>query len=217
MNHARDLHGLVSVGSALYAVGGSQLIGSQRSIEKFDGTKWEDAGEMNGYRQDFCSLAWGEDGILVIGGYDDVGGQTRTELYNTSTNSWTRLQDMDTGRGQHACAHYEGGVAIGGGWTFNNDPDWPAQEVTRTSAWYNPELDAWTELGTMRNGRTKFALDTVNGSLTAIGGWEGIYTGSIEQLGADGGWDWREDSLGVQKAAFGVVKVTGILEDENCT
>lgn len=216
MSHGRDRHGLVVVGSALYAVGGSQSIGSQRSIERFDGTKWEDIGETNGYRQDFCALAWGDDGVLLTGGYDDLGGESRTELYNISTNSWTLLQDMDIGRGMHSCAHYMGGVAVGGGWTFNNDPLDPGQEVARSASWYDPALDAWTELGIMRNGRTKFALETVNGTLTAIGGWEGFYTESIEQLGADGAWDWYEESLGIQKAAFGVVKVTGLLEDENC-
>ena len=28
-------------------------------------------------REDFCTVAWGEDEILVIGGYDDIGRQTR--------------------------------------------------------------------------------------------------------------------------------------------
>merc|ERR1719500_40954 len=106
-------------------------------------------------------------------------------------------------------------LMVEGGWSFNNDPDWPAQEVTRTTAWYDPEENTWTDLGLMRNRRTKFALETVNGSLTAIGGWEGFFTESIEQLG-ETGWDWFESSLGVQKASFGVVKVTGLLEDENC-
>jgi len=217
LNHGRKLFGLVELGPYLYAVGGSQAIGSQISIERFDGSKWEEIGETNGYRQDFCTLAWGDDGILTIGGYDDFGEESRTELYNTTTNTWTLLHKMDIGRGMHACAHYQGGVAVAGGWTFNNDPDFPGQEVTRTSAWYDPVQDAWTDLGIMRNRRTKFALEVVNGTLTAIGGWEGFYTESIEQLGPDGGWDWFEESLGVQKAGFGVVKVTGLLEDENCT
>jgi len=216
MNHGRKLFGLVAQGDYLYAVGGSQSIGSETSIERFDGAKWEEVGETNGYRQDFCTLAFEEDGILVMGGYDDIGGQTRTELYNLTTMTWSRLQDMEIGRGQHACAHYNEGVVVAGGWTFNNDPDFPGQEVTRTSAWYDPKNDTWMELDMLRNRRTKFGLSTVNGTLTAIGGWEGFYTESIEQLDPEEGWDWRDDSLGVQKAAFGVVKVVGLLEDENC-
>ena len=41
-------------------------------------------------REDFCAVAWGEDGILLLGGYDDLGYQTRTELYNVTSRSWTR-------------------------------------------------------------------------------------------------------------------------------
>jgi len=216
MNHGRKQFGLVEVGPYLYAVGGSQSIGSQRSIERFDGTAWQDVGETNGYRQDFCALGWGDDGILVIGGYDDMGGETKTELYNVTSNTWTMLQELDIGRGMHACSHYEGGVVVAGGWTDNNDPDWPGQEVTRTSAWYNPVENTWTDLAIMRNRRTKFALATVNGTLTALAGWEGFYTESVEQLGPDG-WDWADSSLGVQKAGFGVVRVVGLVEDDNCS
>jgi len=216
MSHGRALHGLVVVGGSLYAVGGSQAIGSQRAIERFNGTGWEDVGEVNGYRQEFCALAWGDDGILLTGGYDDFGEETRTELYTISTNSWVLLKHMDIGRGMHACAHYKGGVAVAGGWSTDHDPTSPSEALTKTSAWYDAVDDTWTDLGIMRNGRTKFALETINGTLTAIGGWDGSYSESIEQLGPDGGWELSEESLGVQKAAFGVVKVTGFLEDENC-
>lgn len=50
LNYFRDRHGLVTVGSRLYAVGGSRSIGSERSIEMFDGEKWQEVGETNGYR-----------------------------------------------------------------------------------------------------------------------------------------------------------------------
>ena len=80
-------------------------------------------------------MKWGNDGILLTGGYDDLGGETRTELFNTTTKMWTRLADMPLGRGMHACSLYQDGVVVAGGWTFNNDPDFPGQEVTTTSQW----------------------------------------------------------------------------------
>ena len=46
----RDRHGLVTVGPHLYAVGGSRSIGSERSIEMFDGTEWVEVGETDGFR-----------------------------------------------------------------------------------------------------------------------------------------------------------------------
>ena len=37
---------------------------------------------------------------------------------------------------------------------------------------YDPVEDTWTDLAIMRNRRTKFALAPLNGTLTALGGWE---------------------------------------------
>jgi len=109
-----------------------------------------------------------------------------------------------------------GGVMIAGGWTANNDPDFPGQEVTRTSEWYDPAENVWVEMGILRNRRTKFALEVLNGTLTAMGGWEGYYTESIEVLGPNGAWDWADYSLTQQKAGFGVAHVDELVEDENC-
>merc|ERR1712198_13877 len=100
--------------------------------------------------------------------------------------------------------------------SIDNDPDFPGQEVTRTSEWYDPVENVWVEMGILRNRRTKFALEVLNGTLTAVGGWEGYYTESIEILGPDGAWDWADYSLTQQKAGFGVAHVGELLEDENC-
>jgi len=216
MMHARDNFGLVVVGGDLYAVGGSVAIGSQHSIERYNGSAWEEVGQTLGFREDFCTVAWGDDEILVIGGYDDIGRQTRTEVFNVTSGSWRQLAVLNVGRGMHACAKYNGGVMIAGGWTNNNDPDFPGQEVTRTTEWYDPAENIWVEMGILRNRRTKFALDVVNGTLTAMGGWEGYYTESVEVLGPDGAWDWADYSLTQQKAGFGVAHVNEMLEDENC-
>ena len=49
-DNSRDRHALVSVGGNLYAVGGSRSIGSERSIEMFDGTQWQEIARTNGFR-----------------------------------------------------------------------------------------------------------------------------------------------------------------------
>ena len=43
-----------------------------RSIEKFNWEeyKWEQFSEIQGFREDFCALPWGDDSVAVIGGYD---------------------------------------------------------------------------------------------------------------------------------------------------
>ena len=50
----------MTLGSRIYAVGGSRSIGSERSIEMFDGTQWQEVGETNGYRclTTFVSKIW---------------------------------------------------------------------------------------------------------------------------------------------------------------
>lgn len=216
--HARDYHGMVVVGDSLFVVGGRQFIGSEHSIERFNGDEWEDFGETYGFRTDFCTLPWGEDGILLIGGYDDIGNQKGVDLFNITTKAWRKLGYLNIGRGEHGCAEYLGGVVVAGGWTANNDPNWPGQVVTKTSEWYDPGTNSWTELGTLRAGRTKFALETVNGTLFALGGWEGNYVQSIETLSPDdGGWDYFDQNLDERKAAFAVVKVPeDLLEDTSC-
>ena len=73
-------------------------------------------------RENFCALALGEDGILVTGGYDDVGSQRRTEVFNVTSGTWRQLAMMpDQGRGLHSCAHWEGGAVVAGGWTLAED------------------------------------------------------------------------------------------------
>merc|ERR550532_166639 len=82
MMHARDNFGMEVVGGNLYAVGGHlSAIGSQHSIERYNGTAWEEVGQTLGFREDFCTVPWGEDEILVIGGYDDIGRQTRQNCF----------------------------------------------------------------------------------------------------------------------------------------
>ena len=95
----------------------------------------------------------------------------------------------------------QGGMIAAGGWTETQD-GW--NEISHTAVWYDPTSASWVQIENLRKGRTQFALETVNGTMTAIGGFDvsvvccvclcllgnalqGIYTESIEQLGPDGG------------------------------
>jgi len=216
MIHARDRHGLITLGDKLYAVGGSRSIGSERSIEMFDGTQWVEVGETNGFREDFCALAWGEDGILLTGGYDDVGSQRRTELFNVTSGTWQMLANMPgQGRGVHSCSHWMGGVVVAGGWTLAEDEI--SYDISNNVNWYDPVADSWTVMNNMERGRSSFALVPVNGTLTAIAGWNGMYTESIEEMGQDGVWHYLDQGLGEAKASFGIIKLKdGYFDDPNC-
>ena len=45
----------------------------------------------------------------MIGGYDNGGGQRRTELFNVTTMKWSQLDPMPIGRGLHSCGLYQAG------------------------------------------------------------------------------------------------------------
>jgi len=212
MIHAREQFALVVTGGMLYAVGGNDAIGEHNSIERFnvDLNSWEEFGFMQGVRMDFCALHWGEEDILVVGGYDDQDIKTRVEVFSTSTKTWSQLAPLNIGRGMHACAHYNGGVAVAGGWVAI------PSHAAKSSEWYDPVQNIWIETGMMTVKRTKFALEVMNGTLTALGGWNGFYTDAIEVMASDGSWEWAGHSLTQQKGAFGVVALNGILDDENC-
>merc|ERR1712133_222072 len=151
------------------------------------------------------TLAWGEGDILVGGGYDDIGREDRVEVFSTTEKTWTQLTLMNVGRGMHACSLYNGGVFVAGGWVSDNDDVDPGTKPTNTTEWYDPALNAWVETGMMNYRRTKFALEVVNGTLTALGGWDGEYTASIETMSPDGEWTWSDNILTQQKAGCGVV------------
>ena len=106
---------------------------------------------------------------MVIGGYDDGGGQRRMELFNVTSRKWSQLEPMPMGRGLHSCGLYQGGVVAAGGWTETED-GW--NEISHKTVWYDPASTNWTELQDLRKGRTQFALEEVNGTLTAIGGFD---------------------------------------------
>lgn len=208
----------------MYVVGGSALIGTARSLERYNSELgvWEEAGDVYGFREDFCAVPFGDDGIMVIGGYDDLGGQQHVELFNITTNTWTALQNLNTPRGLLSCTNYRDGVVAAGGWTPNNkDPDFPTQEPTKTDEWYNPANNTWTDMAPMRHRRTDFGLAVVNGTLTAFGGYEGYYVDTIEfynegENSSSRGWSYHSDRLLEAKAAFGFVKISDMLEDPNC-
>merc|ERR1711915_621442 len=204
-----------------YALGGSQSGGFINSIERFNGEAWEEFTVSQGYRMDFCSIQWGEDGIVMIGGFDDLSSQRQVDLFNITTGSWNKLGMLNTGRDFSGCTEYNGGIMVGGGWVYNDDPQWPCpcQEVSRTTEWYDPITDSWSQAGLMAAKRSKFAMETINGTLVALGGFDGVYKDTLERYeDGDGGWHAYEDSfLAEPKAAFGVVKIPdNLLEDMSC-
>ena len=91
------------------------------------------------------------------------------ELFNVTSRKWSQLAAMPTGRGLHSCGLYRGGLVAAGGWTEAED-GW--NEISHSAVWWDPATANWTELEDLKKGRTQFALEEVNGTLTAIGGFD---------------------------------------------
>lgn len=91
------------------------------------------------------------------------------ELFNVTSRKWSQLAAMPTGRGLHSCGLYRGGLVAAGGWTEAED-GW--NEISHSAVWWDPASANWTELEDLKKGRTQFALEEVNGTLTAIGGFD---------------------------------------------
>ena len=95
-------------------------------------------------REDFCAVAWGEDGILLLGGYDDLGYQTRTELYNVTSRSWTRWpihckvtsRPQQRGPGSRTCPSAAASTRAAStvtGWWWRGAGPWARTASTTTS------------------------------------------------------------------------------------
>jgi len=212
--------GMIVLGDDIFAFGGSTIVGSVRSIEKFNWEeyKWEQFSEIQGFREDFCALPWGGDSVAVIGGYDSSGRQRRCELFNTTDLTWTVLSPLNLGRGQHACTWFQGNIVAAGGWSINEDnPDDIGQLPVKSVEIYDVEKDTWTKIEDMRHRRTMFGFSEVNGVLTAIAGWEGLYLDSVERYNMETQvWEYDEEYLTVKKSAFATVHMGDYFKDLEC-
>lgn len=217
---SRYMHGLVVVGGDLYAVGGSKFIGTVSTIEKFNHEKqaWEKFGEMNGVRYEFCTLSLTDHEIILIGGYDEFLKTKRAEKYDVTTKTWTQLTSPPVGRVEHACTWHNDDIVVAGGWvpnTINNDTEVIA---TNTVVKYSPGNDTWTALPNMNEDRTLFGLVSLNGILTAIGGWRFVeYSPTLESFNEDlQSWEFDATQLSQAKGAFSVVDSGDFFADIEC-
>merc|ERR1712002_171305 len=210
---------MLTVGGDLYAVGGSKFIGAVSSIEKFNAEKnaWEEFGEMSGSRSEFCTMALNDKEIIVIGGYDDLGNSNITEKFNLETKTWTALSPLPIGRDYHSCIWHKDEIVVAGGWipnTLNNLTD---VVPTGSIHIYDHVNDSWSEMKGMQESRTLFGLVSLNGILTAIGGWTGLYSDTIESFNEDlQSWEFDAAVLSQKKGAFAVVDAADYFADVEC-
>ncbi|XP_023337824.1 kelch-like ECH-associated protein 1 [Eurytemora carolleeae] len=128
------------------------------------------------------------------------------------------MSPLNTGRGQHGCTWHRGSIVVGGGWSSNEDPNYPGQIPTKSVETYSVLDDVWTESVPLRHRRTLFGFTSLNGTLAALGGWEGDFLDTIELFDAESqGWEYAPGYLAQKKSAFAMVETSSFFQDVECT
>lgn len=105
--------------------------------------------------------------IYFIGGSAHTGPFLSSVFeYDPVTDKWTKKADMPTPRFFLNTAVVDGKVYALGGRTFNYPPPYCLSIVEM----YDPATDTWTAKTDMRNARSDFAAEVVDGKIYVMGG-----------------------------------------------
>ena len=162
---------LSSVGEVL-VVGGHIGAGIAASAELYypsSNTNWSDVASMNEPREYHTATRLADGRVLVIGGYNEVNGYNwlaSAEIYDRTTNSWTTVTPMSSGRSGHtATLLADGRVLVVGG---NN-----SGSVLRTAEIYDPASDRWRPTTNLSARESHTATLLPDGRVLVAGGSAG--------------------------------------------
>jgi len=148
---------------AIGGVGGSTTLSSTEVYDPSTNT-WTTLAPMTTGRFNFEIEAIGGK-IYAVGGYDNYGSEknqklSSVEVYNPSTNVWTTLAPMSTGRAEFQTELIGGKIyAIGG---IGVSTPLSSAEV------YDPSTNAWTTLAPMSTSRYNFQTEVIGRNIYAI-------------------------------------------------
>ena len=70
-----------------------------------------------GFHEGFCAIPYKDEGVYIAGGYDEFGDRKRLQYMDLSDGSITTLDHMSENRTEPACAPYQNGFVVAGGWS----------------------------------------------------------------------------------------------------
>ncbi|KAK3923947.1 Kelch-like protein diablo [Frankliniella fusca] len=148
MSTTRAFHGLVTVGGALYSVGGKAGDGTVlNSVERYDPNenRWFKIASLNEARYDFGCVAI-DQYIYVAGG---IGGQQHwlrsVERYDTLTNQWCFVSPMSIARASFGISVSDNRIYCVGGYN--------GVHYTNTVEKFNPRTNRWHCVQAMQSRR----------------------------------------------------------------
>jgi kelch-like protein 10 len=126
---------------------------------------------MNQGRSTHCVAVLG-DAVYVMGGHDDYYSALKTsERYDSKTNKWSSIADVNVARTHASATALNGKIDIVGGYDTG---------FLRSAEVYDPRTNRWTLISDMRIGRSLLSCIAFHGCVYAIGGVTNgrIYTSS---------------------------------------
>ena len=170
------------------------------------GAAWRRLAPVPTERTEVAAAAVGRR-IWVLGGYTPDGATVATaEVYDTTTDSWSRGPDLPVAVNHAMAATLDGVLYVAGG----NDGRRPSDQVTRLDG------DRWRRLAPLPRGRQAGGLVALDGRLYLVGGVvEGglasdsqVYEPAADRWSPAPGLPTRREHLGAA-AAGGRVYVVG--------
>ena len=160
-----------------------------------------------------CSLPWGADGLLFIGGVYTVSEIIVSRdvlLYNTTTSRWSAWPSLLARRRNLACARLGGGthILVAGGDNDSGDADVAHQsEILEVGVG-----TGWRQAGRLAVGRKGAGMAVVNGGRIVIaGGYSpeaATFLNTMEEFSLETeAWTMLDQRLKLPRGAYGLLTV----------
>eukprot|EP01065_Artemidia_motanka_P048479 TRINITY_DN7814_c0_g4_i1.p1 TRINITY_DN7814_c0_g4~~TRINITY_DN7814_c0_g4_i1.p1 ORF type:complete len:472 (+),score=104.43 TRINITY_DN7814_c0_g4_i1:78-1493(+) len=181
MGTARSKAATAQAGSCVYIMGGYNGNAPLRSVEKFDmkTEAWSHSPAMRELRGAPAAAELGGC-IYVFGGWKGNimnGPHTAlntAEKFNPADGTWTPIAPMRYARSTPSAVVLYGHIYVLGGYNGDETSNQGVSEARLTSVErYDPKSNTWTEVSSMRCGRSGEAAVAVDGRIFVVGGWDG--------------------------------------------
>lgn len=209
---------LASYDRALYVIGGTRggsISGALARYNLGDNT-WTTLGDKPTPVAAACAVAIG--GRLYVAGGERADGTpvATFEMYDTRTQRWEKLPDLQAARSRYACATVEGKLYVLGGWDGKN--------YNSDVFAFDPTSNTWTTLSPLPTPRRNASAAVVDGTIYVVGGED--RSGPLRANerfkpfeGANGVWE-KEEPLPSQigaPAAVGLLASLSVIDPSLAT
>jgi N-acetylneuraminic acid mutarotase len=165
---SRSAHAVVSSGTAIYALAGTDDKGRPvLDVEEFDGSQWSVLTTLPGRGLNAPTASIVGNRLYVVGGFTAVTNVPTDEVqvYDLQTQQWSMASPLPNPRGGHVAVVLDDTIHVfGGGNSVSTIAD---------HSQYDPRTDTWKELAPLPRAEGSPAAAVVDGKIYVIGGRSG--------------------------------------------